>query len=79
MYYIPTDFWVPQHFPREPPIVYVVPTRDMLVRRSANVDPSGRVTTDYLRAWLRKPEVCDAHRRLLLTDRAVISLSLIHI
>ena len=56
-YHIPTDFWIPRAYPREPPIVYVVPTQGMAVRRSEYVEPSGRVWPAYAREWRSKPEV----------------------
>jgi ESCRT-I complex subunit TSG101 len=56
-YNIPMDLWVPRLYPREPPIAYVRPTNDMLIRKSNNVDPSGRVGGTYLEVWQRKWEV----------------------
>ncbi|WFD04337.1 suppressor protein stp22 of temperature-sensitive alpha-factor receptor and arginine permease [Malassezia obtusa] len=59
VYYIPIQVWIPRAYPRDPPIVYVVPTRDMLVRRSRQVDPSGHVVTEYAERWAHKPEGAD--------------------
>lgn len=56
-YNIPVDIWIPRQYPREPPITYVRPTNDMLIRKSINVDPSGRVQIEYLQRWERKWEV----------------------
>ncbi|EMD38524.1 hypothetical protein CERSUDRAFT_94052 [Gelatoporia subvermispora B] len=57
-YNIPIAVWLTRDYPREPPIVYVVPTNDMLVRPSKNVDVSGRCQIDYIRDWERKSEGC---------------------
>ena len=57
LYHIPVHVWIPRAYPREPPIVLVAPTPDMMVRRSAHVEPSGRVWAAYIRAWERKFEV----------------------
>ena len=58
-YNIPMDIWVPRGYPREPPILYVRPTVDMLVRKSKNVDVSGRVGGEYMERWERKWEVSE--------------------
>lgn len=44
-------------YPNEPPLVYVVPTGDMLIRDSNDVDVSGLCQFDYVRQWAAKPEV----------------------
>lgn len=58
-YNIPIDVWVPRLYPREPPIVYVRPTNEMLIRKGKNVDPSGRVGGEYVERWERKWEVSE--------------------
>ncbi|KAN0064771.1 Suppressor protein stp22 of temperature-sensitive alpha-factor receptor and arginine permease [Thecaphora frezii] len=58
-YNIPVAFWIPKAYPREPPIAYVVPTSDMLVRKGPNVDPSGEILGSYLDGWKTKPEACN--------------------
>ncbi|CUA75000.1 Tumor susceptibility gene 101 protein [Rhizoctonia solani] len=58
-YNIPIAIWLPLEYPRLPPLVYVVPTSDMLVKSSRNVDPSGECTFDYLDNWRRKSEGCN--------------------
>ncbi|KAG8983512.1 hypothetical protein FRB90_005934, partial [Tulasnella sp. 427] len=55
-YHIPVALWVPLNYPREPPLAYVVPTSDMLVKASQDVELSGRCNTEYLRNWARKSE-----------------------
>lgn len=56
-YNIPIEIWIQRAYPREPPIVYVTPTSDMLVRKGKHVDVSGKVEGGYLEAWSRKWEV----------------------
>lgn len=57
-YNIPIAIWVPREYPRIPPLAYVVPTSDMLVRAGPEMDVSGRSFLQYLRHWERKSEVC---------------------
>lgn len=56
VYNIPMHFWFPRVYPQEPPIVYVVPMRDMLLRSGAHTTPEGCVQVPYIHTWLRKPE-----------------------
>lgn len=56
-YNIPVAVWLTLDYPREPPIVYVVPTSDMLVRQSPYVDVSGRCDLEYMRNWRAKADV----------------------
>ncbi|KAH9946184.1 UEV-domain-containing protein [Epithele typhae] len=58
-YNIPLAIWAPREYPREPPIAYVVPTGDMLVRAGPQVEPSGRCFVQYVRDWERKSEGCN--------------------
>ncbi|KAG8735244.1 hypothetical protein FRC12_018170 [Ceratobasidium sp. 428] len=58
-YNIPVAIWIPLEYPRSPPLVYVVPTNDMLVKASKHVDPSGECTFEYLDNWRRKSEGCN--------------------
>jgi ESCRT-I complex subunit TSG101 len=58
-YNIPIACWIPLEFPKEPPLAYVVPTGDMLIRRSNNVDVSGLCQIEYVRQWTAKPEARD--------------------
>ncbi|KAG2368509.1 UEV domain-containing protein [Suillus spraguei] len=57
-YNIPIAVWVTREYPRQPPIVYVVPTQDMLVRPSKHVDVSGRCKVEYIQHWEKKSEAC---------------------
>ncbi|KAI0664890.1 UEV-domain-containing protein [Cubamyces menziesii] len=57
-YNIPIAVWVPREYPRSPPIAYVVPTSDMLVRAGPDMETSGRCLIDYVRNWERKCEGC---------------------
>lgn len=58
-YNIPIAAWVTKEYPRQPPIVYVVPTQDMLVRPSKHVDVSGRCNIEYIQHWEKKSEACN--------------------
>ncbi|RMZ52781.1 hypothetical protein APUTEX25_000900 [Auxenochlorella protothecoides] len=52
-YNIPVAVWLPEQFPLAPPIVYVVPTPDMMIKPGHSVvDPSGSVASLYLENWL---------------------------
>ncbi|OAX78403.1 hypothetical protein ACJ72_07289 [Emergomyces africanus] len=51
VYRFPITIWVPKAYPREPPMVYVTPTRDMLVRPGQHVSGEGRVYHHYLAHW----------------------------
>ncbi|KAF7304853.1 UEV-domain-containing protein [Mycena kentingensis (nom. inval.)] len=58
-YNIPIAIWVPRDYPREPPLPYVVPTSDMLVKPGPHLDVSGRSSIDYVQHWARKSEGCE--------------------
>ncbi|KIM65217.1 hypothetical protein SCLCIDRAFT_113098 [Scleroderma citrinum Foug A] len=58
-YNIPIAVWITRDYPRAPPIAYVVPTQDMLVKATKFVDVSGRCNIDYLQTWERKSEGCN--------------------
>ncbi|KAJ8520395.1 hypothetical protein ONZ45_g2779 [Pleurotus djamor] len=57
-YNIPIDLWITRDYPRHPPIVYVVPTSDMLVKPGKYIDVSGRCNLEYMQQWERKSEGC---------------------
>ncbi|KAJ7219235.1 UEV-domain-containing protein [Mycena pura] len=57
-YNIPVALWIPRDYPREPPLPYVVPTTDMLVKPGPRLDVSGRSSIDYVQQWARKSEGC---------------------
>ncbi|KAJ5297226.1 Nucleic acid-binding OB-fold [Penicillium atrosanguineum] len=50
-YRFPIALWIPNTYPREPPIVYVTPTQDMAVRVGQHVTLEGRVYHHYLARW----------------------------
>ncbi|KAM5353657.1 hypothetical protein ACJ41O_000307 [Fusarium nematophilum] len=50
-YRFPISIWVPHAYPREPPMIYVVPTDAMMVRPGQHVDPQGLVYHPYLVGW----------------------------
>ncbi|OMP87891.1 Tumor susceptibility gene 101 protein [Diplodia seriata] len=51
IYRFPIALWVPHDYPHEPPMVYVTPTQDMLVRPGQHVSGEGRVYHPYLSGW----------------------------
>ncbi|GAA6050065.1 hypothetical protein JCM3770_001352 [Rhodotorula araucariae] len=57
-YHCPLRVWLPLDFPGRPPIVYVVPSETLAVRKGRNVDASGKVAVPYLDNWERKAEGC---------------------
>ncbi|KAF8507247.1 UEV domain-containing protein [Gautieria morchelliformis] len=58
-YNIPVAVWLTHQYPTEPPLVYVVPTSDMLVKAAKFVDVSGRCEPAYIHAWQKKSEGCN--------------------
>ncbi|KAF1927523.1 UEV-domain-containing protein [Didymella exigua CBS 183.55] len=52
-YGFPVAVWVPYAYPREPPIVYIKPDQDMLVRSGQYVSGDGRVYHPYLAQWAK--------------------------
>ncbi|XP_078160921.1 protein ELC-like [Carex rostrata] len=53
VYNIPCVIWLPEPYPRSPPLVYLNPTRDMVIKPNhPHVDRSGLVHVPYLRSWI---------------------------
>ncbi|KAF4436344.1 hypothetical protein FACUT_6508 [Fusarium acutatum] len=50
-YRFPISIWVPHAYPREPPMIYVVPTETMMIRPGQHIDPQGLVYHPYLVGW----------------------------
>ncbi|KAJ5793433.1 hypothetical protein N7457_000032 [Penicillium paradoxum] len=50
-YRFPIALWIPNTYPREPPIVYVTPTQGMTVRVGQHVSLEGQVFHHYLAHW----------------------------
>jgi hypothetical protein len=57
-YGFPVAIWVPYAYPREPPIVYIDPSEDMVVRPGQHVSGDGRVYHPYLAQWAQYWDVC---------------------
>jgi hypothetical protein len=57
-YGFPVAIWVPYAYPREPPIVYIDPSEDMVVRPGQHVSGDGRVYHPYLAQWGQYWDVC---------------------
>ncbi|KAL4866765.1 UEV domain-containing protein [Aspergillus spectabilis] len=51
VYKFPVSLWIPNTYPREPPIAYVTPTQDMAIRAGQHVTLEGRVYHHYLAHW----------------------------
>ncbi|KAL5731867.1 hypothetical protein ACHQM5_004555 [Ranunculus cassubicifolius] len=52
-YNIPIIVWLMESYPRHPPVVYVAPTRDMIIKRPhPYVNPSGLVSIPGLHNWV---------------------------
>uniref|UniRef100_A0A0P4VXH4 UEV domain-containing protein n=1 Tax=Scylla olivacea TaxID=85551 RepID=A0A0P4VXH4_SCYOL len=51
VYNIPVCIWVLDNHPFSPPMVYVKPTPDMLIKASRHVDQNGKVFLPYLHEW----------------------------
>lgn len=51
-YNIPVKIWLTEGYPQYPPLVFVVPTRDMELKQNhKHMDPSGRCFLPYLANW----------------------------
>lgn len=50
-YNIPVKIWLPTNYPNDPPIVFVTPTSDMLVKTSNHVGLDGRIYHPFLAYW----------------------------
>lgn len=64
VYKFPITLWIPNTYPREPPLVYVTPTQDMAVRVGQHVTLEGRVYHHYLAHWAEAWEV--SHRAVAM-------------
>ncbi|ETI20090.1 hypothetical protein G647_08124 [Cladophialophora carrionii CBS 160.54] len=50
-YRFPVTLWVPHAYPYEPPMCYVTPTDDMIIRPGQHVGGDGRIYHPYLAHW----------------------------
>ncbi|GAA5881285.1 hypothetical protein JCM3774_000953 [Rhodotorula dairenensis] len=57
-YHCPVAIWLPLDFPSKPPIVYVLPSETLQIRKGKHVDANGKVAVPYLDNWERKSEGC---------------------
>ncbi|KAI0283138.1 UEV domain-containing protein [Russula aff. rugulosa BPL654] len=55
-YHIPIAIWITRQYPREPPLTFVVPTSDMLVKPSQHMYVSGLCRIEYVLNWEKKYE-----------------------
>jgi ESCRT-I complex subunit TSG101 len=70
-YNIPIAIWCPTDYPRTPPMAYVVPTVDMLVRPSPLVELDGSLTLPYLDDWRQKPEVKLSNQLPIIAEQTI--------
>jgi len=70
-YQIPLNLWIPYSYPREAPMAYVVPTKEMGVRKGKEVEPGGRVREEVVEEWWRSWQVGmqRSSAEMKLTDR----------
>ncbi|KAA8913295.1 ESCRT-I component [Sphaerosporella brunnea] len=50
-YNIPMSIWVPHTYPRQSPIAFVTPAKDMVIRPGNHVDLAGKCYHPYLANW----------------------------
>jgi ESCRT-I complex subunit TSG101 len=50
-YRFPIALWIPHAYPYEAPMIYVMPTNDMIVRPGQHVSGDGKVYHPYLALW----------------------------
>ncbi|GAX74461.1 hypothetical protein CEUSTIGMA_g1910.t1 [Chlamydomonas eustigma] len=51
-YNIPILVWIPEHYPIQSPLAFVVPTESMVIKaRHPYVDMNGQVSTPLIRSW----------------------------
>ena len=84
-YRFPITVWIPHHYPREAPMVYVTPTQEMAVRPGQYISAEGRIYHPYLAQWANYWDVsrivqhylhklCRAHREVLCSNDMLIYL-----
>jgi len=51
-YMIPVSLWIPEAYPYNPPIAYVIPSKDMIIKpKNKHVDSKGLCYLAYLSEW----------------------------
>ncbi|WVN85480.1 uncharacterized protein L203_100626 [Cryptococcus depauperatus CBS 7841] len=58
-YQIPMHLWIPHEYPRLPPLVFVMPTKEMGIRKSREVEPSGHIREQVMNEWWRTWDIKD--------------------
>ena len=56
-YNIPISIWVPHQYPSQPPIAFITPAKDMMIRPGNHVDLAGRCYHPYLANWIHYSDV----------------------
>ena len=81
LYNFPLDIWIPHAYPFDPPIVYVTPTSDMVVRVGQHVTLEGKLYHHYLAHWAEAWDVSQQfisdlihaeHLFILISDRRLL-------
>ncbi|KAJ5181406.1 hypothetical protein N7449_011553 [Penicillium cf. viridicatum] len=70
-YRFPIALWIPNTYPREPPIAYVTPTQEMTVRVGQHVTLEGQVYHHYLAHWA---EAWDVSVCKIWVDRRLLTI-----
>ncbi|ORX95813.1 UEV-domain-containing protein [Basidiobolus meristosporus CBS 931.73] len=73
-YHIPVAIWFPVNYPLSPPISFVTPTSQMLVRPSKFVDVSGKIYHPYLAYWDTRNEKKSTTTELVAIMQQIFSI-----
>eukprot|EP01117_Protostelium_nocturnum_P005651 TRINITY_DN2040_c0_g1_i5.p1 TRINITY_DN2040_c0_g1~~TRINITY_DN2040_c0_g1_i5.p1 ORF type:complete len:638 (+),score=199.96 TRINITY_DN2040_c0_g1_i5:86-1999(+) len=58
VYQIPVNLWIPLNYPFSPPLCYVIPSKDLVLKQEhQNVDADGKCFVSYTNQW--KSDSCD--------------------
>jgi ESCRT-I complex subunit TSG101 len=56
-YNIPVSIWLPHQYPHVPPIAFVTPTNQMVIKPNQHVDLAGKIYHPYLSYWASRKDV----------------------
>ena len=56
-YNIPMAIYVPHQYPKLPPLAFVTPAKDMIIRPGNHVDLAGKCYHPYLANWVKYSDV----------------------
>ncbi|KAI5793130.1 tumor susceptibility protein [Geopyxis carbonaria] len=75
---VPVSIWIPHHYPRAAPMVFVTPPKEMAIRAGNHVDPSGKCYHPYLANWINYydrsniKDLCDVLRGIFSREPPVV-------